>query len=176
MDLSAYISPTRASKCLKLPCESADTISINTFGSTTSKVQTINKVKFSAKTKNDEIITLEASTIANIYSPLKNQQAILAKQKFKHWKGMNLADSGTGGEIDLLLGSDVYWDLMTVNVSQGLPGEVVGVETEFGWVLNGPVIGDSSSTWVNVVNSTHVVFATADQSVIGRIGKTLLGQ
>ena len=158
----SYIT-TRASKCLKLPCESSDTISINTFGSTTSKVQTINKVKFSAKTKNDEIITLEASTIANICSPLKNQPVILAKEKFKHLKGLNLADSGKGGEIDLLLGSDVYWDLMTGNVSQGLPGEVVGVETKFGWVLNGPVIGDSSSTWVNVVNSTHVVFATADQ-------------
>ena len=60
---------------------------------------------------------------------------IVAKEKLKYLKGLNLADSGTGGEIDLLLGSDVYWDLMTGNVSQGLPGEVVDW-LGFEWACN----------------------------------------
>ena len=61
------------------------------------------------------------------------------------------------GEIDILVGSDWYWELVTGKVKVGNLGEPVDVETKFGWVLNRPTShhqGDLSR--VNVASCTSV--------------------
>ena len=66
-----------------------------------------------------------------------------------------MADSGASSDIDLLIGSDYYWDLVTGKVKTGKPGEPVAVET-VKWVL---VANKSvySSTNLNISES-HVLF------------------
>ena len=70
-----------------------------------------------------------------------------------------MADSSANSDIDLLIGSDYYWNLLTGKVKTGKPGEPVAVETVFGWILNGPVANKSvySSTNLNISES-HVLF------------------
>ena len=80
---------------------------------------------------------------------------------------MELANSKSKSDIDLLIGSDFYWLLVTGNVRFGNPGEPVGVETKFGWVLNGPLKGEDvnglfNTNFVSQVSS-HILFINSDQ-------------
>ena len=70
-----------------------------------------------------------------------------------HWQlnplhsvsNLQLADSTDGSaavEVDLLIGSDYYWELATGRVSRGEDGPVA-VETKLGWVLSGPALKPS---------------------------------
>ena len=54
-------------------------------------------------------------------------------------KELNLADSGTMEEMDMLIDSNFYWSLATGKVKMSKIGEPVALETKFGWVLNGPL-------------------------------------
>ena len=71
-----------------------------------------------------------------------------------------MADSGASCDIDLLIGSGYYWDLVTGKVKTGKPGEPVAVETVFGWILNGPVANKfvDSSTNLNIFRMSHALF------------------
>ena len=72
---------------------------------------------------------------------------------------MNLAVSGASGDMDLIVGSDYYWDLVTGKVKTGKPGEPVAVETVFGWILNGPVVNKSVDSSTNLsISESHVLF------------------
>ena len=69
-------------------------------------------------------------------------------------KDLNLADSGTMKEIDMLIGSNFYLSLVTGKVKMGKMGEPVAIETTFGCVSNGPFNEKASQTHVTVVNET----------------------
>ena len=56
-------------------------------------------------------------------------------------------------EIDLLIGSDHYWKLVTGKVVKG-GGRLTAIETKLGWVLSGPAEGLQEDTVVNFT-STH---------------------
>ena len=84
-------------------------------------------------------LTLYAVPI--ICEPLTCQPVTLCQGNFEHLSGLKLADPANGSdrlEIDILVGSDYYWTLLTGNVKRG-PSGPVGVQTELGWVLSGPV-------------------------------------
>ena len=95
---------------------------------------------------------------------IQKQYSDFAKENLDYLKQLKLANSRSKYDIDLLIGSDFYWLLVTGNVEFGNPGEPVGVETKFGWVLNSPlkggdVNGPSSTNFVSKVSS-HVLFIT----------------
>ena len=81
-------------------------------------------------------------------------------KKYSHLQNLNLADSRASCDIDLLIGSGYYWDLVTGKVKTGKPGEPVAVETVFGWILNGPVANKfvDSSTNLNIFRISHALF------------------
>ena len=54
------------------------------------------------------------------------------QSSFDHLSGLKLADSGHEGQIDILVGSDWYWELVTSKVKVGNSGEPVGVKTKLG--------------------------------------------
>ena len=54
--------------------------------------------------------------------------------------GLELADfsnTALNMPIDILIGSDYYWQLVTGSICRGTSGPVV-VHTKLGWVLSGP--------------------------------------
>ena len=64
-----------------------------------------------------------------------------SKNAYEHLSGLELANSGsiTGElEIDILIGSDYYWRLVTGRVLRGV-SEPAAVENRLRWVLSGPV-------------------------------------
>ena len=69
------------------------------------------------------------------------QPIAFCRDNFEHLSGLPLADTTDSHDrlqIDILLGSDYYWTLLTGEVKRGSSGPV-GVQTELGWVLSGPV-------------------------------------
>ena len=97
--------------------------------------------------------------ICNILYFAKYFENYSKTENYSHLQNLNLEDSGASSDIDLLIGWDYYWDLVTGKVRTGKLGEPVTVETVFGWILNGPVANNSvdSSTNLNVWES-HVFF------------------
>jgi len=115
-------------------------LSINTFGNNKSKDSVLDKVSF--ELNNDKKQTFEILALCNktICLPIMNNFLDASKERFSHLKGIKFADPGeSGDDVDVLIGSDFYWSLVTGNVRKGKEGEPVAIETEFGWVLNGPV-------------------------------------
>ncbi|ORU90924.1 MAG: hypothetical protein A6F71_08245 [Cycloclasticus sp. symbiont of Poecilosclerida sp. M] len=72
--------------------------------------------------------------------------------------GLELADSADGEdvlEIDMLIGSDLYWSLVTGRVRRGSSGPMA-IETKVGWVLSGPT-GQQETTVNLAVTPTHAL-------------------
>ena len=91
-------------------------------------------------------------------------------------KDLGLADTVSSDHIKLLIGSDFYWAFVTENLRLGKVGEPVGVESKFGWLLNGPVPKQQSvSTNLSFANenSSHVLFCNAQNSVGNHLDKKL---
>ena len=74
------------------------------------------------------------------------------------WTGLQLADPefGQPGKIDLLLGVEVFAEVV---LQLGSPGSPIAFDTQFGWVLAGITI---SCTPAQVVVSHHTALLTGD--------------
>ena len=96
---------------------------------------------------------------------------------------LELADPGEhSGElnIDILVGSDHYWDVVTGRVIRGSDGPV-GTDTRFGWVLSGPIQGtfQDSTTLTDVsTGSTHLlrIGAQVEQNSLIQGAEEVLGE
>ena len=101
------------------------------------------------KLKNDKNDTFEIKALCTnfICLPINSQLVCNIQNKFHHLKGLKLIDSGHGGDIDILIGSDYYRGLVPGKVKVGLIGEPVGVETQYGWVVNGPVVYSNGESY-----------------------------
>ena len=78
---------------------------------------------------------------------------------WKHLSDLPLADPGFGqpGRIDLLLGVDVFIDVLRHGRRSGPPDAPTALETEFGWVLcgsSGPISSLSTHTCVTTFHSS----------------------
>ena len=78
------------------------------------------------------------------------------------WKlARNFADTGEHYDIDLLIGSDCYWNFFTGKTLKGKNNTVIASESKFGWVLNGTVEkktkeGENFTFANNIVHVCHI--------------------
>ena len=82
-------------------------------------------------TKNGEPLILSAVVVPHICDPVHMQPISSFKNAYEHLSGLELAELGnvTGElEIDVLIGADYYWRLVTGRVSRGVSGPTA-VET-----------------------------------------------
>ena len=129
-----YVS-ARLREHLNLPAESSQRISIQTFGSNKENRQCVDVVQLCVATGQGEGVELSAFVVPIICDPLRSQSISEATHRHAHLRGLELADYGTGEddvEVDILVGSDQYWSLVS--------GRVVWEEHgPTGWVLSGPI-------------------------------------
>jgi hypothetical protein len=84
---------------------------------------------------------LELIAVPIICQPLTSQSIDLCVLKYQRLRDLDLADSSRGGapmEVDLLIGSDYYWEFTTGDIRHGEDGPVA-IRTSLGWVLSGAV-------------------------------------
>ena len=109
---------------------------ISTFGAKDVKKQELEKVSFNLKCPK-EVLKIEALVTEFICLPIKGQTKNCSN--FEFLKNIELAETNSNENVDLLIGSDFYWHLVTGRVKFGKPNEPVALETKIGWILNGPV-------------------------------------
>ena len=101
-------------------------------------------------------VELSLFTVPYICEPLSVQPISLCTRSFKHIMSLELADTSDGKttmEIDLLIGSDYYWQLITGETRRGENGPVA-LHTRLGWVLSGPMPVDNGGRCaVNLVTA-----------------------
>ena len=112
-------------------------------------------------TKSDKI-NVSAVIIPRVTSDLP-QQPVHHKSTWSHLHKLNLADPDFGrlGRIDILLGVDVYANIVLQGRRTGPPDAPVAFETKFGWVLAGKTGPISFSNHCVTVN--HVSTISGDE-------------
>ena len=118
-------------------------MAITTFGSREGQECqcTCDVVRIAVHTAGGELVDLHIYVVPFICEPLACQPIDFCQANFSHLAGLPLADCSDGKnqlEVDILIGSDLYWDLLTGKTCHGECGPVA-VETRLGWVLSGPV-------------------------------------
>ena len=63
-------------------------------------------------------------------------------------------------KVDMLIGSDIYWDLVTGETIRGQSGPVA-VNTRLGWVLSGPAEPDGQQDPTVSLMTTHTLQVSA---------------
>ena len=157
----SYIS-LEAAKALQLTSRGTETLRIQTFGTDTDSEKTCHRVQFDITTKNRSILTMEALATSIVCQPFNNQATLEAVEKHPHLKKLHLADPSRAEDeirVDLLVGLDYYWSLVTGNIRKCKQGDgPTAVQTRLGWVLSGPtdLPGRDTST-TTLVNTTRVM-------------------
>ena len=160
----SYIS-SRLRELLSLTTEKTEVMRISTFGKDNGTMERCDVVRVNMKIKYGPDMEFFLLTVPRICEPLTGQSITFAD--FKHLSTLGLADSGYVGnstDIDILIGADNYWRLVTRRLQKGRDG-LTAIETKLGWVLSGPVPRFSSAdTTVNFCSS-HVLKVDAQSSV-----------
>ena len=142
---------------LDLPVVRKETLHIKTFGSSESHNTACDVVQLGLAT-DDAVLTMTALVVPHICNPLTSQPICHSKENFSHLLDLDLADSADPSdtlEIDVLIGSDHYWELVTGRVVRG-EGGPTAIHTKVGWVLSGPM--DCQDVTVNLtLASSHTL-------------------
>ena len=91
------------------------------------------------KTKNLNYY-VEALCVPYICSPLKEHFVQETQSQFNHLKDLQLSESKQQNEItdiDILIGLDFYYSLVSGRIKREFPSDLVAVESVFGWIICG---------------------------------------
>ena len=149
-------------KSLGLPSSGSDTLLIKTFGESHAQLRKCDIVQLAIKTPSREGVYVTAYVVPTICSPISNQSINLHQHQYSHLQSLKLADDITHSpdlHIDLLIGADYYWSLISGEVVRSDSGSgPVALSTKLGYVLSGPVQGESCTNESTVnLSETHVL-------------------
>lgn len=133
----SYITNTLKDK-LGLNPVKRETLNLNTFGSREYTKQGCDLVKFSLQTKDHQKIDVCALSFPILCTPLTTK---INLENYSYLQNLNLADTSiTEAEIpqiDVLIGSDHYYDIVNGEIIRGEQGPVA-IGSKLGWLLSGP--------------------------------------
>jgi len=147
----------RVKNALNLPVVSKKSLSIAAFGSRKGRPRQCEVVHLIMKTRHGSS-RLEVFVVPHICDPITSQAAVADVKMYSHLAGLDLADLNHDDvmEVDLLIGSDSYWDFVTGKTIRGTDGPTA-IETTLGWVLSGPAgVDEHGRSAVSLVN-THTL-------------------
>ena len=149
----------RARRVLKLAPEGEQRLSIAAFGSARGGPKVCPIVNVGMLLKGYPSMTVSLFVVPMICEPLIGQPIDVCISQNPHLADLELADwadQGSRLEVDVLIGSDHYWDLVTGAVSKSTGGPTA-IHTKLGWVLSGPIaVGGSNQCSTNLI-TTHVL-------------------
>ena len=140
-------------------------LSIATFGSNReqSKVYEIVNVEMCLRGYPPMLVSLYI--VPTTCDPLVSQPIATSIDKINSFKGLDFADYSNGKsslQVDVLIGSDYYWELVTGSVCRSERGPTA-IHTKLGWVLSGPTQATSPLQCSANLVTTHVLRVDAQQ-------------
>lgn len=119
-----YIS-CRLKDHLRLPTIGRQELQIQPFGNSDNHCESYDVVRFGIRLLDGQVLRVVALVVPLICSPLTSQPIDESVKVYKHLEGLELADSAGATDaldVDVLVGTDWYWSLVT--------GKVVRSETQ----------------------------------------------
>ena len=156
----SYIS-RRACDWLGVEPREEQSLSIATFGSNKGCVKVCPIVGVGMCLNGYPTMVLKLYVMPTICEPLVEQPIAACIKQYPHLAGLNLADSahvGSDMPVDMLIGADYYWQLVTGSISRGSDGPIA-VHTKLGWVLSGPTSHAENNHCSMNLGITHVLHA-----------------
>ena len=114
-------------------------LAINTFGGKGGKNSVLHDVaEVAIRCLDGFAITLEVIVVPSVCPPVQNQHPVTAVAAHDSLSQISLADNSDGSaHIDMLLGADIYWQVVTGEIIRTHNGPTA-IATRIGWVLSGP--------------------------------------
>ena len=173
------IIPVSAKNCfrkfLALKLSGEHRLSIAAFGSRREKPRVCSVVNVGLELTSYPHMQLSLFVVPMICEPLAGQPISACVKENQHLATLDLADISDGSsslEVDVLIGSDYYWSLVTGEVCRGNGGPIA-IQTKLGWVLSGPLsVSGPGHSSVNLI-TTHVLKADALQPELNPLDDTL---
>lgn len=102
-------------------------------------------------------ISINAYILPKLTSFLPSKK--LSNSVWPHIKHITLADPTfmNPASIDLILGADIYGEIILSSLIKGPPLTPIAQSTVFGWILSGPVEEDTSFHQSNLLSTHHCV-------------------
>ena len=138
-------------------------VDINTFMSNHKRTTEFKEYEIIVRAiSSNKKLFLKVLGTPTICNTIKGQNIDLAVEQTEFVKGLQLADTGQHSpesKIDILIGSDCSWKVVTAEVKRDSRSEMVAINTIFGWCLSGPFKNKNniSESNVSLVSSTHVM-------------------
>lgn len=117
-------------------------------------------------------VDIKALTFPAICSNVSSKVDV---QRYDHLRFLELADDvdiENNDTIDILIGSDYYWQFMTGNVVKGNNGPVA-VESTLGWIISGVVGQSKDQTNESLTNTNLVIESEIGESSNDKLSETL---
>ena len=113
--------------------EAVEDVHISTFRNSQTLLKSTDGVLLVDKTNNHEDILIKALCLAMLCLPILSPSITFLKGQFEKFHGIEFVDKDSEKDIDLLIGSDLYWSFVTGKiVKSGESGGLFPVETKFG--------------------------------------------
>lgn len=112
----------RAKNLLELKRVKKQKLSIVTFGASQGSTRYSDVVRIGVNTVDGEGEILKVLVVPHICQPLSAQSIDVCSNMYKHLASLNLADTYHSDhplQIDMLVGSDLYWQLTSGEVVRG---------------------------------------------------------
>ena len=130
----SYVTESLKSR-LSLKPTRTENLHLNTFGERNFRKQKCDVVTLHLESCNDETVKVSVLSFPAICSALPTR---VDASSYPHLQGLQLADcSDSQDSIDVLIGSDYYWDFVTNEIVRGDFGPTA-INSKFGWLLSGP--------------------------------------
>ena len=104
-------------------------------------------------------MSLSLYVVPTICDPLVSQPIATCIERISSFKGLEFADHAGGNsslEVDVLIGSVYYWELVTRSVCKSEHGPTA-IHTKLGWVLSGPMLASDHTQCLVTLITTHVL-------------------
>ena len=143
----------RAVETLGLRPVSSEKLAIKAFGSNESEEKIRDVVECSLSSlRGGEGVKIQCYVVNEI-TDIVNEHIEIVKKSYSHLQKVWFSDVARHQDtlcIDILIGSDFFWNFQAGETIRGGPDEPVAVKTSLGWVLSGPLKGKKLSSVANV--------------------------
>ena len=104
-------------------------------------------LRLKALTRQDEALEISALIVRRLH--IQTPRAVIPVEEWPHLKNLSLADPSfnTPSPVVVLLGANVYGEILMGNIRRGLSGQPVAQETRLGWIVAGSAFTRSTSGW-----------------------------
>ena len=140
---------------------------LNTFGEKTFRKQRCDVLTLYLEDINEETSRVCVLSFLTICSRLLSR---VDANNYPHLHGLKLADySDSEDSIEVLMGSDYYWDFVASEIARGDFGPTA-VNSKFGWLLSGPtesvINQETTVTNLTIAGNSNSLFYYAQDTLV----------